>query len=151
MDKKTLCIIEPRHIPEDTKEVVLLKLRGEIARALRDGFGFFQAALNSGAGLVSARLIAELRDTQYSDIFLELVTAAPKERKMLPDELRLLANGIRTVQLERGCNMVYLLHRSMILESARVIIICGNQEDDEMAAIMDYSTGIGKDVRYIKP
>ena len=27
----------------------------------------------------------------------------------------------------------------------------GSQVDDEMAPIMDYATGIGKDVRYIKP
>ena len=43
------------------------------------------------------------------------------------------------------------MHRSMILVSARVIVVSGSQEDDEMAPILDYAIGIGKDVRYIKP
>ncbi len=151
MGKKILCIAEPRQIPQEKMVAVTKKLREEISQALGDGFGIFQAALNSGVGLTSARLIAELRDTQHPDIFLELVAAAPKDSLKLPDEVRSLANGIRTVEVERGRNRVYLLHRSMILVSARVIVVSGGQEDDEMAPIMDYAIGIGKDVRYIKP
>lgn len=63
MGKKILCIAEPRQIPQEKMVAVTKKLREEISQALGDGFGIFQAALNSGVGLTSARLIAELRDT----------------------------------------------------------------------------------------
>ncbi len=149
--RKTVCVAGPKSVPADKLGYMKQKLQEEIERALEEGYIFFKTALISDVGRAFAEVAAGLRDEKYPELFLEAVVAAVPEgkRESLPSILGRLVNGINAIELESEEEEDFLLHRSMLLDSERIIIVGIGPHDEEVALICDYAAATKKEARYI--
>lgn len=142
--RKTCCVTGHRDLPAGAEAEIRLELRREVLVAIEDGFTHFISGFASGADLMFAEIVVELKD-RYP-ITLEAAIPHPGRMKTPDVTFQRLIGCCDMVKVcsERyfkGCYMVR--NRYMVDASQRVIAVYDGRETGGTAAAVRYALNKG--------
>ena len=149
MDKeKTCCVTGHRDIPAEQMDRIQKLLRQEILAAIEDGYTHFISGFATGADLLFADIIAELKEIY--PITLEAAIPYPGRMKTPDETFQRLIRCCDTVKIHsdsyfKGCYM--RRNRYLVDQSQRVIAVYDGRPTGGTAATVRYAKG--KDVRVV--
>ena len=149
MDKeKTCCVTGHRDIPAEQMDRIQKLLRQEILAAIEDGYTHFISGFATGADLLFAVIIAELKEIY--PITLEAAIPYPGRMKTPDETFQRLIRCCDTVKIHsdsyfKGCYM--RRNRYLVDQSQRVIAVYDGRPTGGTAATVRYAKG--KDVRVV--
>ena len=145
---KTCCVTGHRDIPEEKMDRIQKLLRQEILAAIEDGYTHFISGFATGADLLFADIIAELKEIY--PITLEAAIPYPGRMKTPDETFQRLIRCCDTVKIHsdsyfKGCYM--RRNRYLVDQSQRVIAVYDGRPTGGTAATVRYAKG--KDVRVV--
>ena len=149
MDKeKACCVTGHRDIPAEQMDRIQKLLRQEILAAIEDGYTHFISGFATGADLLFAVIIAELKEIY--PITLEAAIPYPGRMKTPDETFQRLIRCCDTVKIHsdsyfKGCYM--RRNRYLVDQSQRVIAVYDGRPTGGTAATVRYAKG--KDVRVV--
>ena len=146
--EKTCCVTGHRDIPEEQMDRIQKLLRQEILAAIEDGYTHFISGFATGADLLFAVIIAELKEIY--PITLEAAIPYPGRMKTPDETFQRLIRCCDTVKIHsdsyfKGCYM--RRNRYLVDQSQRVIAVYDGRPTGGTAATVRYAKG--KDVRVV--
>ena len=146
--EKTCCVTGHRDIPTEQMDRIQELLRREILAAIEDGYSHFISGFATGADLIFAEIVAELREVY--PITLEAAIPYPGRMKTPDKSFQRLIRCCDMVKIHsdtyfKGCYM--RRNRYMVDQSQRVIAVYDGRPTGGTAATVRY-TG-EKDVRIV--
>lgn len=146
--EKTCCVTGHRDIPAAQMDRIQELLRREILTAIEDGYSHFISGFATGADLIFAEIVAELREVY--PITLEAAIPYPGRMKTPDKTFQRLIRCCDTVKIHsdgyfKGCYM--RRNRYMVDQSQRVIAVYDGRPTGGTAATVRYARG--KDVRVV--
>lgn len=146
--EKTCCVTGHRDIPEEKMDRIQKLLRQEILAAIEDGYTHFISGFATGADLLFADIIAELKEIY--PITLEAAIPYPGRMKTPDETFQRLIRCCDTVKIHsdsyfKGCYM--RRNRYLVDQSQRVIAVYDGRPTGGTAATVRYAKG--KDVRVV--
>ena len=145
---KTCCVTGHRDIPAEQMDRIQKLLRQEILAAIEDGYTHFISGFATGADLLFADIIAELKEIY--PITLEAAIPYPGRMKTPDETFQRLIRCCDTVKIHsdsyfKGCYM--RRNRYLVDQSQRVIAVYDGRPTGGTAATVRYAKG--KDVRVV--
>lgn len=146
--EKICCVTGHRDIPEEKMDRIQKLLRQEILAAIEDGYTHFISGFATGADLLFADIIAELKEIY--PITLEAAIPYPGRMKTPDETFQRLIRCCDTVKIHsdsyfKGCYM--RRNRYLVDQSQRVIAVYDGRPTGGTAATVRYAKG--KDVRVV--
>lgn len=146
--EKICCVTGHRDIPEEKMDRIQKLLRQEILAAIEDGYTHFISGFATGADLLFADIIAELKEIY--PITLEAAISYPGRMKTPDETFQRLIRCCDTVKIHsdsyfKGCYM--RRNRYLVDQSQRVIAVYDGRPTGGTAATVRYAKG--KDVRVV--
>ena len=146
--EKICCVTGHRDIPEEKMDRIQKLLRQEILAAIEDGYTHFISGFATGADLLFADIIAELKEIY--PITLEAAIPYPGRMKTPDETFQRLIRCCDTVKIHsdsyfKGCYMCR--NRYLVDQSQRVIAVYDGRPTGGTAATVRYAKG--KDVRVV--
>lgn len=146
--EKICCVTGHRDIPEEKMDRIQKLLRQEILAAIEDGYTHFISGFATGADLLFAVIIAELKEIY--PITLEAAIPYPGRMKTPDETFQRLIRCCDTVKIHsdsyfKGCYM--RRNRYLVDQSQRVIAVYDGRPTGGTAATVRYAKG--KDVRVV--
>lgn len=143
---KTCCVTGHRDLPAGAEMKIRSELRREILVAIENGYTHFISGFASGADLMFAEIVVELKD-RYP-ITLEAAIPHPGRMKTPDETFQRLIGCCDVVKIHsdhyfKGCYMVR--NRYMVDASQRLIAVYDGRETGGTAATVRYA--MGKDVQ----
>lgn len=145
---KTCCVTGHRNIPAEQMDRIQELLRREILAAIEDGYSHFISGFATGADLLFAEIVAELREVY--PITLEAAIPYPGRMKTPDKTFQRLIRCCDTVKIHsdgyfKGCYT--RRNRYMVNQSQRVIAVYDGRPTGGTAATVRYAGE--KDVRVV--
>ena len=145
---KACCVTGHRDIPAEQMDRIQKLLRREILAAIEDGYSHFISGFATGADLLFAEIVAELREVY--PITLEAAIPYPGRMKTPDKTFQRLIRCCDTVKIHsdsyfKGCYM--RRNRYMVGQSQRVIAVYDGRPTGGTAATVRYAGK--KDVRIV--
>ena len=146
--EKTCCVTGHRDIPAEQMDRIQKLLRQEILAAIEDGYTHFISGFATGADLLFAYIVAELKEIY--PITLEAAIPYPGRMKTPDETFQRLIRCCDTVKIHsdvysKGCYM--RRNRYMVDQSQRVVAVYDGRPTGGTAATVRYAKG--KDVRVV--
>lgn len=146
--EKTCCVTGHRDIPEEQMDRIQELLRREILAAIEDGYTHFISGFASGADLLFAEIVVELKEIY--PITLEAAIPYPGRMKTPDETFQRLIRCCNVVKIHsdtyfKGCYM--RRNRYMVDQSQRVIAVYDGRLCGGTAATVWYAKK--KDVRIV--
>lgn len=146
--EKTCCVTGHRDIPAEQMDRIQELLRREILAAIEDGYTHFISGFASGADLLFAEIVVELKDIY--PIALEAAIPYPGRMKTPDETFQRLIRCCNVVKIHsdtyfKGCYM--RRNRYMVDQSQRVIAVYDGRLYGGTAATVWYAKK--KDVRIV--
>ena len=146
--EKICCVTGHRDIPEEKMDRIQKLLRQEILAAIEDGYTHFISGFATGADLLFADIIAELKEIY--PITLEAAIPYPGRMKTPDETFQRLIRCCDTVKIHsdsysRDCYM--RRNRYMVDQSQRIIAVYDGRSTGGTAATVWHARG--KDVRVV--
>jgi len=150
MQEKAICVIGYGKVPGDKLDDVRRELRREVQAALDDGYRTFLAEFK-GVGLLFVQCVNEQRE-QYTDIFMEVAFDPKRNEPPICEEQELLSTCNGIWPLPKGSQEDYPLAVTRYLggRSDRVIVVHGEELDDDTAYAMGYVQVMGPELRIVQ-
>jgi len=150
MSEKAICVIGYGKIPDDRLDIVRQEFEWAIGTALDDGYRRFLAEFK-GVGLLFVRCVNEWRE-QYTDIFMEVAFDPKRCDPLTCEEQELLSTCNGIWPLPEGSQEDYPLAVTRYLagRSKRVIVVHGEELDDDTAYAMGYVQVMGPELRIVQ-
>lgn len=141
---KTCCVTGHRDLPAGAETKIRSELRREVLAAIKDGYTHFISGFASGADLVFAEIVAELKDR--FPITLEAAVPHPGRMKTPDKTFQRLIGCCDVVKVHsdhysKGCYMAR--NRYMVAASQRVIAVYDGRETGGTAATVRYALNKG--------
>lgn len=149
--RKICCVTGHRDLPASVETIIRSELRQEVLVAIEDGYTHFISGFASGADLMFAEIVSELKN-RYP-ITLEAAIPHPGRMKTPDETFQRLIGCCDVVKVcsERyfkGCYMVR--NRYMVDASQLVIAVWDGRESGGTAATVRYAERCGRKIDIIR-